>query len=67
MLSPGYMKTELTGEWLESERAKALLSGFPRRRIMDVDALDPMMTYLCSAASEQVTGSVFTIDDGQTL
>ena len=34
---------------------------------MDADALDTTLLYLCSDASAQVTGSVFTIDDGQTL
>jgi hypothetical protein len=34
---------------------------------MDVDALDPMLLYLCSDASGPLTGGLFTIDDGQTL
>lgn len=67
VVAPGYMRTELTDDWLESERAKALLATFPRGRVMDVDVLDPIVTYLCADASAQVTGSVFTIDDGQTL
>jgi len=66
-LCPGYMRTELTGDWLESDKAKALVAGFPRQRVMDIAVLDPMLLYLCSDASAQVTGSVFTIDDGQTL
>jgi NAD(P)-dependent dehydrogenase (short-subunit alcohol dehydrogenase family) len=51
----------------ELEGGKALLAGFPRRRIMDASALDAMILYLCSDASQQTTGSVLTIDDGQTL
>jgi len=38
-----------------------------RRRVMDVTALDAMLLYLASDESSQATGSVFTIDDGQTL
>ncbi|MBA2933815.1 SDR family oxidoreductase [Sphingomonas sp. CGMCC 1.13654] len=67
IVAPGYMRTELTDDWLDSDKAKALLATFPRRRLMDVDVLDPIVTYLCADASAQVTGGVFTIDDGQTL
>jgi NAD(P)-dependent dehydrogenase (short-subunit alcohol dehydrogenase family) len=67
IVAPGYMRTEMTGDWLESKKAKDLLATFPRRRIMDLDVLDPIVCYLCSDSSAQVTGSVFTIDDGQTL
>jgi enoyl-[acyl-carrier-protein] reductase (NADH) len=34
---------------------------------MEADDLDAMMLYLASDASRAVTGSVFTLDDGQTL
>jgi NAD(P)-dependent dehydrogenase (short-subunit alcohol dehydrogenase family) len=32
-----------------------------------IDALDPMLLYLCSDASRFVTGAAFTVDDGQSL
>jgi NAD(P)-dependent dehydrogenase (short-subunit alcohol dehydrogenase family) len=67
VICPGYMATDMTDELFAVEKGKALLAGFPRRRMLDVSALDPMLLYLCSDASAQVTGSVFTIDDGQTL
>jgi len=44
-----------------------LLAEFPRHRIMSASALDPMLLYLASDASAEVTGSIMTIDDGQTL
>jgi NAD(P)-dependent dehydrogenase (short-subunit alcohol dehydrogenase family) len=46
---------------------KKLLGDFPRHRVMTASALDPMIPYLASDASAEVTGSTFTIDDGQTL
>lgn len=67
ILAPGYMHTDLTEGLAESRTGKALLAGFARPRFMDADALDATLLYLCSDASAQVTGSVFTIDDGQTL
>ena len=67
MIAPGYMRTELTDDFLDMDHGKALLASFPRARTMDIDVLDPTLLYLCSDASAQVTGSVFAIDDGQTL
>ncbi|MGH1558070.1 hypothetical protein ACRAWD_10315 [Caulobacter segnis] len=43
------------------------MSKWPRRRILDEDALDPMLVYLLSDESKGVTGADFTIDDGQSL
>lgn len=67
VLAPGYMVTELTEALWNHEAGRRLMAGFPRHRVMDVEALDPLLLYLSSDASAQVTGSVFTIDDGQTL
>ncbi len=67
VLSPGYIHTELTDGLWDIDRGKALLERFPRGRLMDLDALDPMMLYLCSDASAPLTGSVFDVDDGQSL
>lgn len=67
IISPGYVVTDINGEWFDAAGGKKQIAGFPRRRIMDAGALDAMLLYLASDASAQVTGSVFTIDDGQTL
>ena len=67
VIAPGYMVTELTeGVW-DQEGGKKLLASFPRNRIMRIETLYPLALYLCSDASLEVTGSVFSIDDGQTL
>jgi NAD(P)-dependent dehydrogenase (short-subunit alcohol dehydrogenase family) len=67
VLCPGYIRTDLNESLWQSPHGEKLLGSFPRRRLMGVGALDPMLLYLCSDASAEVTGSVFTIDDGQTL
>lgn len=66
-IAPGYMATDLTSSLWEVEKGKKLRDSFPRRRLMSIDALDPMLLYLCSDASRSVTGGLFAIDDGQTL
>ena len=67
VVCPGYVETELNAEWFATDGGKAQVAGFPRRRLMEADDLDAMVLYLACDASRAVTGSVFTLDDGQTL
>jgi len=67
VVCPGYVETELNTDWFQAEGGKAQVAGFPRRRLMEASDLDAMLLYLSSDASRAVTGSVFTLDDGQTL
>ena len=38
-----------------------------RRRLMAQEDLDPVISWLTSDASRSVTGSVVTVDDGQSI
>ena len=67
VLCPGYIKTELNDEWFESEGGQKLVATFPRKRLMETGDLEAMALYLTSDAARAVTGSVFTVDDGQSL
>ena len=67
VVCPGYVETVLNADWFAEEGGKKQIAGFPRRRLMVEEDLDAMMIYLASDASRAVTGSVFTLDDGQTL
>lgn len=64
---PGYIVTGINRDWFATEGGQKQVQRFPRRRVMDIDSLDPVMLYLCSDAARFVTGSAFTIDDGQGL
>ena len=66
-IQPGWIPTEINDAWFATERGKAEVLALHRRRLLDVDALDPILIYLLSDASAQVTGSTFNIDDGQSL
>jgi NAD(P)-dependent dehydrogenase (short-subunit alcohol dehydrogenase family) len=66
-LCPGYVETELNEEWFNSEGGHRQIAKWPRRRLMKDDSLDGMLTFLASDASSHVTGSVMTVDDGQSL
>ena len=67
MLLPGYIATEMNGEWFETEGGAKQIGKWPRRRLMQASDLDAMLLYLASDASRAITGSAFTVDDGQSL
>ena len=64
---PGYILTEINSDWFKTEGGQKQMMRFPRKRVMEIDALDPTLLYLSSDASKSVTGVGFTIDDGQSL
>lgn len=64
---PGYIVTGINGDWFDTEGGQKQVMRFPRKRVMDIDSLDPTLLYLASDASKFVTGVGFTIDDGQSL
>lgn len=66
-LSPGYIRSELAGDWFETEGGQRQMARWPRKRLLEEDALDSMLLYLLSDASVGITGADFTIDDGQSL
>ncbi|MEJ2814920.1 MULTISPECIES: SDR family oxidoreductase [unclassified Caulobacter] len=67
VLCPGYIRTEINDDWFDSEGGQKLVAGFPRKRLMETSDLEAMALYLSSDAARAVTGSVFTVDDGQSL
>ncbi|KQT32538.1 short-chain dehydrogenase [Sphingomonas sp. Leaf412] len=67
VIQPGYIRTEIGGDWWDGDGGKAQIAGWHRRRMMPIDTLDPMLVYFASDASRHVTGSVIDIDDGQSL
>lgn len=67
VIQPGYIQTEIAGDWFEGEGGAKQIAGWHRRRFMPIDVLDPQLLYFASDASAMVTGSVIDIDDGQSL
>ena len=66
VIQPGYILTEMAGDWFDSDAGKAQIASFPRKRLQPIESLDDMALYLCSDASRHMTGAVITIDDGQS-
>lgn len=67
IVCPGYIETEINADWFAGEGGRKQIAGFPRRRLMEAGDLDAIAGHLCSDAARAITGSVFTVDDGQTL
>jgi len=62
-IAPGAFSSEMMDGMLS--RMGDFTGGFPRKRLGDPAQLDSTLLYLCSPASECVTGTVIKVDDGQ--
>jgi NAD(P)-dependent dehydrogenase (short-subunit alcohol dehydrogenase family) len=66
-LCPGYIETDINADWFRTEGGQKQLKRFPRRRLMNAQDLDAAFLMLTGPAARAITGSVITIDDGQSL
>jgi NAD(P)-dependent dehydrogenase (short-subunit alcohol dehydrogenase family) len=62
-IAPGAFSSEMMDGMLQ--RLGDFPAHFPRKRLGDPAQLDSTLLYLCSPASEFVTGTVIKVDDGQ--
>ena len=67
VIQPGYFESEMTAELFASEAGAKFVASFPRQRLRPPSDLHTPLLMLCSDAARGITGSVITIDDGQTL
>lgn len=66
-ICPGFIETEMNGDFFRSPAGEQFMKKFPRRRVGNETDLNEMLLYLLSAASNFVTGSTMIADDGQVL
>jgi NAD(P)-dependent dehydrogenase (short-subunit alcohol dehydrogenase family) len=66
-MCPGFIETDINAHWFKTEGGERQLKGFPRRRLMESTDLDAALLMLSGPAARAITGSVITLDDGQTL
>lgn len=66
-LCPGYIETDINASWWPTEGGQKQLKGFPRRRLMDASDLDEAVLMLVGPSASAITGSILTVDDGQSL
>ncbi len=63
-IAPGMFVSEMTDGMFERIGGDPA-AGTPRKRICDPAQLDSTLLFLCSPASDAVTGTVIKVDDGQ--
>jgi NAD(P)-dependent dehydrogenase (short-subunit alcohol dehydrogenase family) len=66
-ICPGYVETEINADWLTEPGGVKMLAGFPRRRVMDENALDGALAWLVSDAAAFTTGAIIQVDDCQGI
>ena len=66
-ICPGYIETEINSEWFASEGGKKQINGLPRRRLGQESDLDAALLMLAGPGARGMTGSLITVDDGQSL
>ncbi|MBU7579892.1 MAG: SDR family oxidoreductase [Porphyrobacter sp.] len=66
-ICPGIVITDINADWFHTEGGQKQMKGFPRRRLMEAGDLDASLLMLSGPSARAITGTVITIDDGQSL
>lgn len=66
-ISPGYYKTDINDEYLESDAGDAMRKRVPMRRFGEYHELDGALLLLASDAGSYMTGSTIVVDGGHLL
>jgi NAD(P)-dependent dehydrogenase (short-subunit alcohol dehydrogenase family) len=64
-ICPGYIRTEIGGDFFETETGQKLIAALPRKRMGEPRDLDGLLVLLCSGeASRFINGAAMVADDG---
>lgn len=66
-IAPGYMYSEMTDDYLASDRGKGLIDKIPLGRAGDPRDLDGTLLLLASDAGRFITGTTLLVDGGHNL
>lgn len=66
-ICPGYIETEMNGDFWKTPGGQRLIDRIPQRRIGQPEHLDGALLLLASEAGSFMTGSVITVDGGHTV
>ena len=65
-IAPGYIETDMNRQFFATQAGQRLIKRIPQRRLGQMEDLDGTLLLLASNASRYMTGSVITIDGGQS-
>ena len=66
-IAPGYFKTDINSDYLDSIAGEAMLKAIPQRRFGDMQDLDGPLLLLAGDQSQFMTGTTLTVDGGHSL
>ena len=66
-IAPGYFRTDLNSEFLDSEISSPMIKRVPLRRPGNINELDGPILLLASDAGSHMTGSVLVVDGGHLV
>lgn len=66
-LCPGFFKTQINADFLETERGRALVSSTPLQRVGELHELDAPFLLLASDAGSFVSGAALVVDGAHCL
>lgn len=66
-LAPGYIKTDINKDFLQSEAGLRLMKRVPQGRFGEPEDLDGALLLLASDASKFINGAVITVDGGHLV
>lgn len=66
-ISPGYFKTEINDDYLDSEEGQKMIRRIAMRRLGDISELAGPLLLLASDAGSFMTGSTIVVDGGHLL
>lgn len=66
-IAPGYVETDLTAAFLETEAGQAMVKRIPQRRLGRLEDLEEPLLLLASDGSAYMTGSVLVVDGGHLV
>ncbi len=66
-ISPGFVLTNMNKDFFNTENGIKMFSRWPKKRVGNPDMLLSTLNYLLDDRSKYVTGSILTVDDGQSL
>jgi len=66
-ICPGYIRTEINGDYFDTDEGRAMIKSIPQRRLGEVSDLDGLLLLLASPASSFMTGTAIEIDGGHSL
>jgi NAD(P)-dependent dehydrogenase (short-subunit alcohol dehydrogenase family) len=66
-IAPGYIETDMTRDFFQTEAGQATIKRVPQRRIGKPSDLDGALLLLASDASSYMTGSIVVVDGGHVV